>query len=123
MKRAVIVDYGMCNLDSVARAVEECGAEAEIADDPRRLREASHIILPGVGAFAEGMAHLRERNFVDALRERALGDKVPFLGICLGLQLMATTGSEGGETAALDMIPSRVVRLQPDSTEARIPHV
>lgn len=123
MKRGVIVDYGMCNLDSVARAIEECGAQAEVSADPRRLAEASHIILPGVGSFGDAMKQLRERDLVTALRDRVLGDHVPFLGICLGMQLMAARGSEGGDTEGLGLLPARVERLVPDVAGTRIPHV
>src|SRR5688572_15318614 len=122
MKKVVIVDYGMCNLDSVRRAVEECGADAEVADDPQRLGEASHIILPGVGAFADAMAQLHARKFVTALRERAIDDRVPFLGICLGMQLMASRGSEGGDTDGIGLVPAMVKRLEPDAAATRIPH-
>jgi imidazole glycerol-phosphate synthase subunit HisH len=123
MKRVAIVDYGMCNLDSVRRAVEECGADAEVTDRASALRDASHVILPGVGAFPDAMTHLRERQLDGALRELAAEDRVPFLGICLGMQLMATRGEEGGETAGLGIVPGDIVRLQPDDPRSRIPHV
>lgn len=123
MSKVVIVDYGMCNLDSVARAIEECGGNPEVTADPARLKSAAFIILPGVGAFADAMAHLRERDFVEPLRERVLADRVPFLGICLGMQLMASRGSEGGDTEGLGLVRARVERLVPDAPSTRIPHI
>jgi glutamine amidotransferase len=119
----VVVDYGMCNLDSVARAVEECGGTAVVTSEPDDLREASHVILPGVGSFGDAMSNIRSASLDRAIREQVVDRKTPFLGICLGMQLMASTGSEGGEHPGLDLVPGRVDRLQADSREARIPHV
>src|SRR5512139_919449 len=123
MSTTAIVDYGMCNLDSVARAVDECGGQPVVTAEPKRLRDAAFIILPGVGAFSDAMEHLRRLDFVAALRDRVLGDGVPFLGICLGMQLMATRGSEGGDTEGLGLLPAKVVRFEPDAPTTRIPHI
>jgi glutamine amidotransferase len=123
MRSIAIIDYGMCNLDSVARAVEECGGEPMVTDDPRALESASHIILPGVGSFTDAMGQLRERGFDTALPEVVLGRGTPFLGICLGMQLMASKGTEGGDTPGLGLIEGEVRRLVPDRAETRIPHV
>lgn len=118
----VIVDYGMGNLGSVRRALEQLGAEPEIATDPARLEQAERIILPGVGSFADGMAHLDQHGWSAALRARAQRG-TPLLGICLGMQLLATCGSERGEHAGLGLIPGRVTRLDLMGCQARIPHV
>lgn len=123
MTSTVIVDYGMCNLDSIARAVEECGGTPIVSDDPRALETASRIILPGVGSFARAMSNLRQRGFDSALREQALDNHVPLLAICLGMQLLATKGFEGGESAGLDFIPGEVRLLEPRGDDLRIPHV
>lgn len=123
MRRIAIIDYGMCNLDSVRRAVEECGGAPIVTSDPRDLDGVASIILPGVGAFADAMAQLKARALVEPLREAVLGQKVPFLGICLGMQLMAEKGYEGGETAGLGILPGEVKRLQGESPHTRIPHV
>lgn len=123
MKVVTIIDYGMCNLDSVARAVEECGGRPRVTDDPRDLREATHIILPGVGAFPEAMANLRRSGFDVAIREQVDSAEIPLLGICLGMQLLVSKGFEGEETTGLDLIPGEVRRLQPMNGLERIPHM
>jgi len=123
MNRVVIVDYGMCNLDSIARAIEECGGRSFVSDNPRELKAATQIILPGVGAFPDAMHNLNERGLVPALQNEVIGNHIPFLGICLGMQLMATTGHEGGVTQGLGWIDGAVVKLEPKGEEHRIPHI
>lgn len=119
----LIIDYGMSNLGSVTRAFEECGANVFVLDTPSDCAQADHIVLPGVGAFADGMAALTEGGWVQALRSAALDDKIPLLGICLGMHLLAAKGYEGGESAGLGLIPGEVRRLTADPPETRIPHV
>lgn len=123
MKIVAIVDYGMCNLDSVARAIEECGGTSLVTDKKSDLKIATHIILPGVGAFPDAMSEIRQRSIDKSLREQVLKKKIPFLGICLGMQLMATKGWEGEETEGLCLIEGEVKRFVPDSSDARIPHI
>lgn len=118
-----IVDYGMCNLDSVKRAVEECGANARITRDPREVEVADRIILPGVGAFGEAMHNLQAASLDIAMTEQILGKQIPFLGICLGMQLMAKTGTENGHFAGLGWVDAVVQRLQPTVEHERIPHI
>jgi glutamine amidotransferase len=123
MNTVAIIDYGMSNLDSVFRVVQECGATAKIIDDPRELKSATRIVLPGVGVFAEGMRRLRDRCFEAALKEQVFGNGIPLLGICLGMQMLATRGLEEGDTAGLGFIDGEVVRLEPDGPDTRVPHV
>ncbi len=123
MSRVAIVDYGMCNLDSIARAVEECGGRPVVTDQPQDLREATQIILPGVGAFPDAVRNLRERGFARALEEEVIGHGIPFLGICLGMQLMARSGCEGETTDGLGWIDGEAVRLEPTPEDSRIPHI
>lgn len=123
MKRVAIVDYGMGNLDSVARAVEECGGSPLVTEKPGDLKIANYIILPGVGAFAMGMQNIREQQLDEGLTEQVIGKGIPFLGICLGMQLLATKGWEGGETVGLGWIEGEVKRLRPDGQNDRIPHI
>jgi glutamine amidotransferase len=123
VKRVAVVDYGVSNLDSVARALEECGATPYVTADPAELKHASLMVLPGVGAFADGMRNLRARGLDQALREQVLEQGVPLLGVCLGMHLLADRGSEGGESQGLGLIPGHVEKLQPDEPGTRVPHV
>jgi glutamine amidotransferase len=123
MKKVVITDYGMGNLDSVARAVQECGGDPLISHKAEDFEEAHYIILPGVGAFTTGMNHLSASGLNEILREQVINQGIPFLGICLGMQLLAKKGLEGGETQGLGWIEGEVKRLEPDTPDIRIPHV
>jgi glutamine amidotransferase len=123
MNIVVIVDYGMCNLDSVARAVEECGGKALVTERARDLETGNRIILPGVGAFADAMKNIKQRGLDHALYEQAVERQIPFLGICLGMQLLASKGFEVEETDGLGLVPGEVRRLNPCGEDTRIPHV
>jgi glutamine amidotransferase len=117
-----VVDYGMGNLDSVARAIEECGGRPLVTGDPREVARAAAVILPGVGAFGRGMENIRAQGLENVLVEDVAGADVPLLGVCLGMQLLATAGSEGGETPGLGLVPGRVERMEPPGG-LRVPHV
>ena len=122
-QRVAIVDYGMCNLDSVRRAVEECGADPYVTDQPSELSSADRIILPGVGAFGDAMRALRERDLDTALTEEVLEAGAPFLGICLGMQLLAERGEEGSPVEGLGWIPGHVTKLVPTERDRLVPHM
>jgi len=122
MDTVAIVDYGLCNLDSVHRAVEECGGRPVSTTRPEDVVTADRVILPGVGAFPLAMANLRGSGLADALQQRVMEQGRPFLGICLGMQLMATRGLEGRPTEGLGWIDGEVRRLEPQD-RARVPHI
>ncbi len=117
----VIIDYGMGNLRSVQKAIEAVGSAAEITSDPDRVRQASKVILPGVGAFADAMAELRRTGLGEAFREAVRQGK-PCLGVCLGLQLLFDSSTEDGEHTGLGLLPGRVVRL-PAQPGLKVPHM
>lgn len=123
MNRVAIVDYGMSNLDSIRRAIEEVGGSPYIAASASALGHPDRIVLPGVGAFSLAMSNLRATGLDQALTAEVLGDDVPFLGVCLGMQLLASGGEEGGPTPGLGWIPGRTSKLVPTSDDRRVPHV
>jgi imidazole glycerol-phosphate synthase subunit HisH len=122
-QRIAIVDYGMCNLDSVRRAFEEVGARPFVTDDPADLDAADRIVLPGVGAFPDAMRSLRARGLDQALAKQVFDEGAPFLGVCLGMQLMAAIGEEVEETDGLGWIDGRCVRFVPTDLDRRVPHI
>ena len=120
-----VVDYGAGNLRSAARALAAAGAgEVLVTSDPGRIAAADRIVLPGVGAFAQCVTALRGAAGIEpALAEAVLGRKVPFLGICVGMQLLATQGHEHGVHQGLGWLPGTVTRLTPDDSALKIPHM
>jgi len=117
-----IVNYGMGNLASVEKAVENLGYSAFITDDPAHLANCDRIILPGVGAFAEGMNRLEAGGWPDALH-RAMKTGKPLLGICLGMQFLADRGGEGGDRKGLGLVHGEIVSLRELGCAERVPHV
>ena len=116
----VIVDYGMGNLRSVEKALENVGGLPLISGDPDKVRNASRLILPGVGAFGDAMRNLRSKR-LDAAVRRAVQDGAPLLGLCLGLQLLFTRSEEFGNHEGLDLIPGVVMKI--NEPGLRVPHV
>lgn len=116
-----IIDYGMGNLRSVAKGFAKVGFEATITSDPAKLLAAEKVILPGVGAFGDAMHELRERNLIDPIKECIQSGK-PFLGICLGLQLLFDKGFEDGAHEGLGVFPGSVVKFQLPA-EYKVPHM
>lgn len=119
----VIIDYGMCNLGSVRRAFEECcRSQVSVSSSSEDLKDASHIVLPGVGAFRKGMENLHRGDWIPAIKN-AVASGTPLIGICLGMQLLAEKGHEGGLCDGLGLIPGEVKRLVANGPDQRIPHV
>jgi imidazole glycerol-phosphate synthase subunit HisH len=117
------VDYGMGNLRSVSKAFENLGYPATITRDPQILMDATHIVLPGVGAFPDGMKNLNRFGLSEPIRQTIAAGK-PFLGICLGLQLLFTESEEFGLHQGLGIIPGRVNRFQSSGWNTfKIPHM
>ena len=121
-----IIDYGMGNLRSVQKGFEKLGFAAEVTADPRVLLEADKVVLPGVGAFPDCMRNLEQGGFVEPIL-RVIREGRPFLGICLGLQLLFTESEEFGLHRGLDIIPGRVVRfpegMEEGGEELKVPHM
>ncbi len=116
-----IVDYGMGNLRSVQKGFEKVGHQALITSDPAEVAAAEKVVVPGVGAFEDAMAELKRRGLIGPVREAIESDK-PFLGICLGLQLLFDVSYEHGRHEGLGIIPGEVVRFELP-TEYSIPHM
>ena len=124
-ERIAVVDYGAGNLRSAARALTAASAaQVEVTSDPERIRTADRIVLPGVGAFAQCISALRGATGIEvALAEAVQGRRVPFLGICVGMQLLASEGHEHGVHRGLGWLPGKVTRLTPDDPALKIPHM
>ena len=121
MQRIVIVDYGMANLRSVQKAFEKVGHAAVVSGDPGRVAEADKLVLPGVGAFRDAIASLRQSGLAEPIVDHVKSGR-PFLGICLGLQLLFTKSYEDGEYEGLNLFPGEVVRF-PDVEGLKVPHM
>ena len=125
-----LIDYGAGNLQSVANALRTAaaasgwGGEIAVTADPDVVRQADRVVLPGVGSFkacAEGLGGID--GLVEAMAARVLGGGAPFLGICVGMQLLATRGVEHGETAGLGWVPGEVRRIEPADAHIKVPHM
>ena len=123
--KVVIVDYGVGNLLSVQRAAEECGAKVITSAEPDVIAHADRVILPGVGAFANGMLALESLGLVEVIKEIST-DGIPLLGICLGMQLLLDESEERGVTKGLGIIPGRAVQIPNMSSNGmplKVPHI
>jgi imidazole glycerol-phosphate synthase subunit HisH len=119
----VIVDYGMGNLLSVANMLRKVGVRAAITSDPQEIARADKIVLPGVGAFDNAMQNIRDLGLLPVLNQKGLEERVPVLGICLGMQLLMR-GSEEGDEQGLGWIPGEVCRFRfPAGHREKIPHM
>lgn len=120
--RVGVVDYGMGNLRSVAKAWEAAGASVCVADNPQSLKKVSLLTVPGVGAFDAAVQELRRKKLDGFIREWVQADR-PFLGICLGLQLLFDSSQEAPGTPGLGLLPGVVVRFRPKDAALKVPHM
>lgn len=125
MNKVTVIDYGMGNLASVCRAFEHLGAEVTLSDDPHQIGNAERLVLPGVGAFGDGMQALDEKKLSDPIRHAAASG-TPLLGICLGAQMLLDSSEEFGTHSGLGLIPGTVLAI-PDSDASgqslKVPHM
>jgi len=119
----VVVDYGLGNLRSVLGAVEKLGFDGRISQDHDDIEKATHLILPGVGAFGDGMVNLAARGLPAALHRAVIDKRTPILGICLGAQLLTRDSEEFGTHRGLGWIPASVRRIVTSDPSLRVPHV
>jgi len=119
----VMIDTGICNLSSVHNAIKRVGVSVHSTSDRDDLANAEAIVLPGVGAFGECMQSLRNKDLVEPIRDRVLNDRVPIIGICLGMQLLASSSEEHGEFEGLNLIPARVQKLKPNAPGFYVPNI
>jgi len=126
LARVVIIDYDRGNLRSVQKGFEQVGQSARVSRDPAHIADATHVVLPGVGAFADCMDNLERFDLIEPVR-RAVAAGKPFLGICVGLQLLFGESEEFGLRPGLGIIPGRVVAFPPDMTahgeRLKVPHM
>lgn len=124
-KKVTVVDYGLGNLLSVSRALSTCDADVHVTTDAREIAKAERLVLPGVGAFADGMAGLTERKLIECVKEYANSGR-PLLGICLGMQMFMTTAEEFGHHEGLGLIEgtvSAIPNTTVDGKPHKIPHI
>lgn len=124
-ERVTVVDYGIGNVFSVCNALQKIGAEPQLTDDPKAIAQAERLILPGVGAFSRAMENLRQRGHVDAIAGFIETGR-PFLGICIGMQLLMEVSTEFGEHAGLGHIAGKVDMISKTDADGRpldVPHI
>jgi glutamine amidotransferase len=117
-----VVDYGMGNLRSVAKALEQVGADVEVTSNPERIEDADGVLLPGVGAFGKCMENLRAAGLEGSVRAAAKSGR-PFLGVCVGMQILFEESEEFGPVAGLGILPGRVKRFVPRDATQKVPHM
>lgn len=121
MSNVCILDYGSGNVKSVFNLISSVAKQVVISNEPAEIQQATHIVLPGVGAFGAAMRKIRERLPLEVLEQAVLSDKKPFLGICVGMQVLASRGMEFGECLGLGWIPGIVEKI--GSKNLPLPHI
>ena len=125
VQKITLLDYGMCNMLNVARALEHAGADLQVTEDPRDAVAAERLVVPGVGAFSECMRAVNDLGHGDAIREFVRRGR-PMLGICVGMQILFEASEEFGETPGLGILPGRVRAIPNTTTDGaaqRVPHI
>ena len=122
--QVTIIDYGMGNLGSIANMLKQIGVEAEVTNDPQRIESAERLILAGVGAFDAGMQRLHDLNLIPLMEQKVLEQKTPFIGICLGMQLLSR-GSEEGQLPGLGWLDAETLKfnIRDGAKRLRVPHM
>ena len=123
--KVTVIDYGLSNLLSVRHALEHCGAEVELTGDPAAVLAAGALVLPGVGAFRDGMQGLERLGLIGPIRQKAAAG-TPLLGICLGMQMLFDQSEEFGSWQGLGLVPGKVVRIPAEAADGarqKVPHI
>lgn len=118
-----IIDYGLGNIASIKNAFNLLEVNVTVTDKPEVIKKSSHLVLPGVGSFGEGMNNLKKKLLVPVLRDEILKNKKKVLGICLGMQLLATEGFEHGEHKGLNLIPGKVIKIDTSASRLKLPQI
>lgn len=119
--KLTVIDYGIGNIFSICNAFRKCGADVLLSSDKNEIENAQRLVLPGVGAFKDGMSALEQKGFDDAVRKFSLKER-PFLGICLGMQMLMDISEEFGNNKGLGIIEGKVEKIIP-SENSKIPHI
>ena len=123
MKKICIIDYGLGNVASIYNAVEYLDRNVKLSRNPDDIKKATHLILPGVGSYKSGMDNLFKYDLVEILNSQVITKKKPFLGICLGMQLLSTSSTEGGPQKGLNWINGEVIKIISNDKNIKVPHM
>lgn len=118
-----IIDYGMSNIRSISNAFEILGEMVSITNDKKVITDSEAIVLPGVGAFGDGINNLQKMNLIELLKELVLDKKKPYLGVCLGLEFLAEKSYENGIHDGFGWIRGEVVKIKPENQSLKVPHM